>query len=193
MRRSHQRATHQLGDEQGCRRLLLHQRRALYVRKRTRGWDALASSVVSSSSQHGKATGVPHYFLGRVPCRSVSLVAIVVGAAAYERRIVYTRELYCLPISTTPNPRYTVDDGTGTIECAFRPGEGKPESKTNQDQDVHPSTREPATTNPLPCPLIPVGSVVSVQGKVRAKYNSRDLHGETIGLCSTVTPSERSY
>jgi hypothetical protein len=38
------------------------------------------------------ATGLPYYCLGRVPCRSVSLVAIVVGAAAYERRVVYTRE-----------------------------------------------------------------------------------------------------
>lgn len=82
-----------------------------------------------------------------------------------------------------------MDDGTGTIECAFRPSEAKPESKTNQDRDVHPLPRKPtdgrAATNSQPSPLVPVGSVVTVQGKVRAKRNSRDLHGETIGLCFT--------
>src|SRR6266581_4613110 len=54
-----------------------------------------------------RATGLPYYLLGRVPCRSVSFVAIVVGAVAYERRIVYTREPYCnSPVyhNTNQNP-----------------------------------------------------------------------------------------
>jgi hypothetical protein len=55
-------------------------------------------------SQTQQATGLSHYFLGRVPCRSISLVAVVVGATAYERRIVYIREPYYLPLSV-PTPK----------------------------------------------------------------------------------------
>ena len=86
----------------------------------------------------------------------------------------------------------TVDDGTGTIGCAFRisESENKPESKMNEDRARRPSAREPTDTkaradsDPL---VIPVGSVVNVQGKIRVKYNSRELHGDTIGLYSTLT------
>ena len=99
-------------------------------------------------------------------------------------------------LSTQIKIRCTVDDGTGTIECAFRLDEGKPESKPNEARRVLPLPRKPtdgpASTIAQPPPLIPVGSVVTVQGKVRAKRDSRDLHGETIGLCSTITLSERS-
>ena len=90
----------------------------------------------------------------------------------------------------------TVDDGTGTIECAFRisEGEDKPESKTNEvrdrPRDVRSSAREQtnglasglASTSARPDPVIPVGSVVNVQGKIRVKHNSRELNGDTIGL-----------
>ena len=74
-----------------------------------------------------QATGVPYYFLGRVPCRSVSLVAVVVGAVEYESRIVYTREPYypSHPSTKHAQTRCLVDDGTGTIEYAFRPSEGE--------------------------------------------------------------------
>jgi DNA/RNA endonuclease YhcR with UshA esterase domain len=78
----------------------------------------------------------------------------------------------------------TVDDGTGTIECAFRISEGG--SKTIVDRghsrDVRPSAREPTDASARPDPVIPVGSVVKVQGKVRVKHNSRELNGDTIGL-----------
>ncbi len=46
-------------------------------------------------------TGLPYYLLGRVPCRSVSLVAIVVEATAYENRLLYTRKPYCLCRTTS--------------------------------------------------------------------------------------------
>jgi hypothetical protein len=86
-----------------------------------------------------------------------------------------------------------VDDGTGTIDCAFRinEGEDKPESKTSEVRDARSSARERtnglASTGARPDPVIPVGSVVNVQGKIRVKYNSRELHGDTIGLYSTLT------
>ena len=65
------------------------------------GTRLFASFAVIPTQQ---ATGLPHYFLGRVPCRSISLVAVVVGATAYEKRVVYIREPYYLPShGTTPN------------------------------------------------------------------------------------------
>lgn len=93
---------------------------------------------------------------------------------------------------TTPNAHSTVDDGTSTIECAFRPDEGKIESKTNEKQGVRPlHQNRPAVTQPLLPPLVPVGYMVKVQGIVRAKHNTREIHGETIGLWSTMVPLER--
>lgn len=90
-----------------------------------------------------------------------------------------------------------MDDGTGTIDCAFRisEGEDKPESKPSEvrdrPRDVRSSAQErtnglastSTSTSARPDPVIPVGSVVSVQGKIRVKHNSRELHGDTIGLC----------
>ena len=89
-----------------------------------------------------------------------------------------------------------MDDGTGTIDCAFRisEGEDKPESKPSEvrdrPRDVRSSAREltnglaSTSTSARPDPVvIPVGSVVNVQGKIRVKHNSRELHGDTIGLC----------
>ena len=91
----------------------------------------------------------------------------------------------------------TVDDGTGTIDCAIRirEGEDRPESKLSEDRDrphdIRSSARGPinglasTSTSALPDPpLIPVGSVVNVQGKIRVKHNSRELQGDTIGLYS---------
>ena len=92
-----------------------------------------------------------------------------------------------------------MDDGTGTIDCAIRIREGEdiPESKLSEDRDRprdirSSSAREPTnglaststSARPDP-PLIPVGSVVNVQGKIRVKHNSRELQGDTIGPYST--------
>ena len=88
-----------------------------------------------------------------------------------------------------------MDDGTGTIDCAIRisEDEDKPETKTNEDRnrpcDVRSSAGDGlASTSVRPDPvIIPVGSVVNVQGKIRVKHNSRELHGDAIGLYSTLT------
>ena len=90
-----------------------------------------------------------------------------------------------------------MDDGTGTIECAFRisEDENKPESKTggvrDRPRDDRSSARERtnglASTSARPDPVIPVGTVVNVQGKIRVKHNSRELNGDRIGLYSTLT------
>lgn len=180
---------------------MLYQRRALHVRKRTRGWDALASSVVSSLFQRSKRQVFPTTFSAACPADRFPWLPSLL--ALWRTKVVLSTHVshitYLSTLSRYPRQNKihcTVDDGTGTIECAFRPGEGKPESKPIEARHVLPlpqkPTDGPASTISQPPPLIPVGSVVTVQGKVRAKRDSRDLHGETIGLCSTVTLSEIS-
>ncbi|KAF8272156.1 hypothetical protein EI94DRAFT_423408 [Lactarius quietus] len=100
--------------------------------------------VLSMSEIEGR--GLPHYLLGRVPCRSVTVVAIIVEATAYDNRDLYTR------CSRESNERKT--------------GHTLPE----------PSKKRSSS-------LIPVGSVVRVQGRVRAKWNSREIYGESIERC----------
>ena len=67
------------------------------------------------------------------------------------------------------NP-FTVDDGTGTVECTFRLDQDDQGGRTSVKQDTQRSSS-----------LIPVGSVVRVQGRVRAKRNSREVLCESIG------------
>lgn len=68
-----------------------------------------------------RATGLPYYLLGRVPCRSVSLIAIVVGAVAYERRVVYTREPYYLPLLLHPMLSLQWTMGPPSLSAHFAP------------------------------------------------------------------------
>ncbi|KAH9002276.1 hypothetical protein EDB86DRAFT_285297 [Lactarius hatsudake] len=118
--------------------------------------------VLSMSERESR--GLPYYHLGRVPCRSVSLVAIVVEATAYENRDLYT-----------------LDDGTGTVECTFRVDQDAQGGRASEKkQNTLRSAQEPTKQRSSP---IPVGSVVRVQGRVRAKRNSREIYGESIERC----------
>ena len=151
------------------------------------------SFPISNSYQPLHVIGLPYYFLGRVPCRSVSLVAIVVGATAYERRVLYIRESHYL-WQYHAIAHFTVDDGTGTIECAFRIDQDKPEGQTSEATS---SAQEPkrilATTERHSPPLIPVGSVVKVQGRIHVKHNSREIQGESIGSFYVVSRSTGAF
>lgn len=76
------------------------------------------------------------------------------------------------------NP-FTVDDGTGTVECTFRLDQDARGGRASVKQDTLRLVQEPSKTRSSS--LIPVGSVVRVQGRVRAKRNSREIYGESIG------------
>ncbi|KAH9179528.1 hypothetical protein EDB89DRAFT_1841481 [Lactarius sanguifluus] len=115
------------------------------------------------SMSESERRGLPYYHLGRVPCRSVSLVAIVVEATAYENRDLYT-----------------LDDGTGTVECTFRVDQDAQGDRASEKQGTLRSAQEPTKQRSSP---IPVGSVVRVQGRVRAKRNSREIYGESVERC----------
>jgi hypothetical protein len=70
-----------------------------------------------------------------------------------------------------------VDDGTGTVECTFRLDEDAQGGRAGVKQD----TRFQEQSQKRSSSLIPVGSVVRVQGRVRAKRNSREVYCESIG------------
>jgi hypothetical protein len=74
------------------------------------------------------------------------------------------------------NP-FTVDDGTGTVECTFRLDQDPHGDRANVKQ----GTVFQAPSKNRSSALIPVGSVVRVQGRVRAKWDSREVYGESIG------------
>ena len=128
------------------------------------------------------------FWLGRIPCRTVHLVGLVVGVAVWEKRTIYT-----------------IDDGTGIVDCAYThaqavlPSPVKPkakESHASKDKskgnkpsfaDYLPSSRAgpgPSTTAskravaeppPPPKPVARVGQSVHVVGRVVSRHDTRLL------------------
>ncbi|KAK7032727.1 Stn1 domain-containing protein [Favolaschia claudopus] len=96
------------------------------------------------------------FWLGRIPCRSVKLVGLVVGIQAYESRIVYH-----------------VDDGTAVIECQHRPA--MPNQGKSKDQEVLPLLQ----------PIAYVGCTVVVIGRVASWHDTRRILVDTIARCSS--------
>ena len=78
-----------------------------------------------------------------------------------------------------------MDDGTGTVECVFRLDQDGGRASVKQDTLFQAPSKNRSSS------LIPVGSVVRVQGRVRAKWNSREIYGESIG--PSITRSTESH
>ncbi|KAJ6468285.1 hypothetical protein C8R45DRAFT_875882 [Mycena sanguinolenta] len=97
------------------------------------------------------------FWLGRIPCRTVKLVALLVGVEAHESRVIYH-----------------LDDGTGVIACVHRP---PPPNQSKQEK-----TKEPL---PLLKPTAYVGSSVVVIGRVIAWNETRRILVDSIVRCSS--------
>ncbi|KAI0356021.1 hypothetical protein OH77DRAFT_1479015 [Trametes cingulata] len=136
------------------------------------------------------------FWLGRIPCRTVSLVGLVVGVQVWEKRTVYT-----------------VDDSTAVIDCAHAhaqvtpPSPVKPSAKGKAVDkgvsksagpsfaDYLPSARakpfstatsarnEPTEPPPPPRPIARVGQSVRVVGRVVSRHDTRLLLVDEISLC----------
>ncbi|KAF8206976.1 hypothetical protein K438DRAFT_418390 [Mycena galopus ATCC 62051] len=116
--------------------------------------------------ESSSARGEPEFFwLGRVPCRTVKLVGLLVGVQEYETRILYT-----------------LDDGTGVIECQHRP----PAS----NQSKREKTQEPL---PLLQPLAYVGCAVVVIGRVYPWKETRRIMVDSIVRCSSSNDEPRHW
>lgn len=115
------------------------------------------------------------YLHGRWPCVYVELVGLVVGISPLERAC-----------------RYTLDDGTGTIEvyCAGRtPPRAPPAPPAGTEQGVYscyvaPAPAPAAAAAPAPDELFRVGELVRCVGRVRAF--ARD--SETLVYATTCAP-----
>ncbi|KAF7980580.1 hypothetical protein HWV62_37759 [Athelia sp. TMB] len=106
------------------------------------------------------------FWLGRVPCRVVRIVGMVVGIQVYEKRITYT-----------------IDDGSAVIECVHRPVPPSPiKSKPNDKYKL------PKAIKPLPElePVTVVGASVRIVGKVMRWHDSRQIRTEIIEQCTCV-------
>jgi len=62
----------------------------LTMKKNTDDGTLIFDSVESDFSS---CTGYDFFWLGRIPCRSVKIVGMVVGIQVYERKIIYTGRL----------------------------------------------------------------------------------------------------
>ncbi|KAJ8455490.1 hypothetical protein ONZ51_g12437 [Trametes cubensis] len=146
------------------------------------------------------------FWLGRIPCRTVHLVGLVVGVAVWDKRTIYT-----------------VDDGTGVVDCAYTharaalPSPMKPkakESHASKDKprgnkpsfaDYLPSSRAGPSTSataskravteppPPPKPVARVGQSVHVVGRVVSRHDTRLLVVDEISRCTSFNdePSHR--
>ncbi|KAI0090315.1 hypothetical protein BDY19DRAFT_939543 [Irpex rosettiformis] len=117
----------------------------------------------------------PDYFwIGNVPCRSVSICGMVVGVQVYEQRAVYT-----------------IDDGSGKIDCNLRESDTKPKAHTSPKRPAASSSKTvPSILMTLPItpkPIAAVGDIVRVVGRVLQRRNSRILNLDRLTLCQNAT------
>ncbi|KAF8889608.1 hypothetical protein BD779DRAFT_1439017 [Infundibulicybe gibba] len=104
------------------------------------------------------------FWLGRIPCRNVRIVGLVVGIQVYEKRIVYT-----------------IDDGTAVVDCTHRPlvppqKHVAPPVSSKNERELEISLK----------PIASVGATVWVEGKVVPRYDSRQVVADQIGRCRSV-------
>ncbi|OJT14273.1 hypothetical protein TRAPUB_9133 [Trametes pubescens] len=138
------------------------------------------------------------FWIGRIPCRTVRLVGLVVGVQVWEKRTVYT-----------------IDDGTAVIDCAHAhaqivpPSPVKPKSKDVAPSghrskvagpsfaDYLPPPRATTSTSaastrrtvveppPPPKPVARIGQSVRVVGRVISRYDTRMLLVDDISRCAS--------
>ncbi|EJF57003.1 hypothetical protein DICSQDRAFT_92861 [Dichomitus squalens LYAD-421 SS1] len=139
-----------------------------------------------------------YFWLGRIPCRTVRLVGLLVGVAVWDKRTVYT-----------------IDDGTAILDCALAhaqlvpPGPVKPKAKVAAPapdttsrkagpsfsdylfsaRKVAPtassSTHTRAEPPPPPKPAARVGKSVQVVGRVVSRHDTRILLVDEISRCAS--------
>ncbi|KAF9477809.1 hypothetical protein BDN70DRAFT_861244 [Pholiota conissans] len=147
--------------------------RSKYTKNQLNSWVQRADAVASCSirdiynleASEANRKDPDYYWLGAVPCRNVKVVGMVVGVQEYEKRTLYT-----------------VDDGTGVIDCVARHtlvrSPPKPETEAAKYKRVDPVA-------PLlgpPKPIADVGKLVQVIGTVGHSFE-RQVIVSKIRLC----------
>ncbi|KAH7887028.1 hypothetical protein F5I97DRAFT_1095264 [Phlebopus sp. FC_14] len=139
--------------------------------------DAIAPCFVRDvlAMRDSGAKDADFFWLGHIPCRTVLLVAMVVGVQVYENRTLYT-----------------VDDGTAVIDCILRhavlpksttTSSGKHATRSPPKRSrVEGNSAETFVLEPPP-PMTEPGYPVRVLGKVIRYYESRQIFAESIDPC----------
>ncbi|KAI0754434.1 hypothetical protein C8Q80DRAFT_1139061 [Daedaleopsis nitida] len=140
-----------------------------------------------------------YFWLGRIPCRTVHIIGLVVGVQVWEKRTVYT-----------------IDDGTAVIDCAIAHAQMKPTSPTKPHNKATSPTKGPTKpggpsfadyslsarkapaipTNtilkrksneppPPPKPVASVGQSARIVGRVVSRYDSRLVLVDEISRCAS--------
>ena len=121
-----------------------------------------------------KGIGADFYWLGRVPCRTVCLIGLVVGVQVFESRVLYSSEcffsffFFCEGLALGLRPRRVVDDGTAVIDCAHRV-QRAPKTPGNK---THSVVNKPAAR---------IGLSIKVIGKVHRAYGTRQVQVDELG------------
>ncbi|KAJ7065672.1 hypothetical protein C8F01DRAFT_750856 [Mycena amicta] len=111
--------------------------------------------TVRESGQKGNSE---FYWLGRVPCRTMKIVGLIVGVQVYENRVVYS-----------------LDDGTGVIECQHRPS---PQGRVANEELQ---------------PVVSLGDCAVVIGRIAPLRESRKIVVETIERCRSPNDEPRHW
>lgn len=138
---------------------------------------------------------IDFFWLGRVPCRSVRIVGLVVGVQLYERRIVYSGEPVLQGIS--PKAKFlssslnSVDDGTGVIDCSHRatPTPRTPSKPNKQGKGI--GVNQSSVPPPQLIPIAPVGMSIRLTGRLLRKYGTMHIAVDEIGTQFCAGGAER--
>ncbi|EKM58092.1 uncharacterized protein PHACADRAFT_171327 [Phanerochaete carnosa HHB-10118-sp] len=164
-------------------------RRSLHTHGQLWKWTLTSSAVAPCRVQdifaleecEGTKGGMdPDFFwLGRVPCRSVTICGVVVGVQQYEQRTLYS-----------------LDDGTGMVECNLRHNLVQPPASPRKSASHALSKYQPPKESAAgssknsaepPKPVAAVGDIIRVVGRVLNRHWTRIVNAERIAVCRSPT------
>ncbi|KAI0792405.1 hypothetical protein C8Q75DRAFT_752673 [Abortiporus biennis] len=133
--------------------------------------DAIASCFVNDVFDMNECDSkdAEYFWLGRIPCRAVRLVGLVVGVQVFEKRTVYS-----------------IDDGTAVIDCNHRhQASGAPvsPSKASNSKAWNGSTGPHSLHSPPPKPIAKVGDSVCIVGRILKRHDTRLIAIDSIQCC----------
>ncbi|KZT65285.1 hypothetical protein DAEQUDRAFT_814359 [Daedalea quercina L-15889] len=130
-----------------------------------------------------------YFWLGRIPCRTVELVGVLVGIQAFEQRIIYTLDDGSAVIdcnhkvilqAVSPRKSNVPDSKTGRIRQASNSSSAYASARTS----AQPSTSKAASLLPLPPkPIADIGAPVRVIGRVVETSKGRHVLVDEIRPC----------
>ncbi|KDQ58565.1 hypothetical protein JAAARDRAFT_671986 [Jaapia argillacea MUCL 33604] len=130
---------------------------------------------VFDMKESGVRANDDYFWLGRVPCRTVQLVGVLVGVQAYEKRVIYY-----------------VDDGSAVIECAHKhqPPPSTPRKSNKPRSKYQPIASSSVVATPLEValarPIAGVGTSVRIVGRVKTYKRTRQIEVDEIDRCLSV-------